>query len=95
MKADVSIIDFICEDANYYVACLRWLYDTRIQWCDSKNTPRMNQQQNSSLNYWAGTLRNSLISQRMLIEKDSSLFNIFKMECTANEVQKSVIGVLS
>lgn len=88
-------IAFICEDANHYVACLRWLYDTRIRWCDSENTPRMNQQQNNKPNYWAGNVKNSLISQRMLIEKDSSLFNIFKMECTANEVQKSVIGVLS
>lgn len=88
-------VAFICEDANHYVACLRWLYDTRIRWCDSENTPRMNQQQNSKLNYWAGNVKNSLISQRMLIEKDSSMFNIFKMECAQNQVQESVIGVSS
>lgn len=77
-------IVFICKDANHYVACLRWLYDTYIRWCDPENTPRMNQKQNSELNYWAGNVRNSLISQRMLIEKDSSKLNIFKMECTKN-----------
>ena len=89
-----SAIAFICEDANHYVACLRWLYDTQIRWC-SENTPRMNQRQNSKLNYWAGNVKNSLISQRMLIEKDSSLFNIFKMNCTQNQVQTPVIEVLS
>ena len=88
-------IAFICEDADHYVACLRWLYDTRIRWCDSENTPRMNQQQNGKLNYWAGNVKSSLLSQRILIEKDNSKFNIFKMECTQNQVQESAIGVLS
>lgn len=89
-----SAIAFICEDANHYVACLRWLYDTRIRWC-SENTPRMNQQQNLDSNYWAGNVKNSLMAQKMLAQKDSSMFNVFKMECTANEVQKSTIGALS
>ena len=63
-----------------YVACLRWLYDTHIQWCDSENTPRMNQQQNRHL-YWAGNIKNSLMAQKTLAQKDVSMFDIFGMEC--------------
>lgn len=75
-----STMKLICEDADCYVACLRWLYDTRIQWC-SENTPRINQQQNSDFNYWAGDIENSLKSQKMLVQMDSSVFNVFKMKC--------------
>ena len=76
-----SAMRFICKDAVCYVACLHWLYDTRIQWCDPENTPRMNQQQNCDSNYWAGDIKNSLKSQKMLAQMDSSLFDVFKMKC--------------
>lgn len=75
-----SVMRLICKDANCYVACLRWLYDTHIQWCDSENTPRMNQQQNRHL-YWAGNIKNSLMAQKTLAQKDVSMFDIFGMEC--------------
>ena len=77
-----SVMKFICEDAKSYIACLRWLYDTRIQWCDSENTPRMNQQQNGCSSYWAGNIKNSLAAQKLLVQKDSSMFDVFKMEYT-------------
>lgn len=67
-----------CKDADDYIDRLRWLYDTHFSWCNPENTPQTNQQQNSSLNYWAGDIENSLMSQKMLSQMKPTIFNIYK-----------------
>lgn len=69
-------VQFACKDADDYIDCLRQLYDTRFSWCNPENTPRTNQQQNSSLSYWAGDIESSIISQKMLSQMKMS--NIYK-----------------
>lgn len=81
-----STVKFICKDANSYIACLRWLYDTRVQWCNGQNTPRMIHQKNSGYSYWSGNIKNSLKGQKILVQSDSSKFNVFEMEYTRNQL---------
>lgn len=73
-------VSFRCKDAESYVACLRELYDSRVNWCNPKHTPRENRAANKGSVYWAGEIRHSVLAQTALLLADRSEFQPYPVE---------------
>lgn len=76
---------FICANEEDYVACLRWLYDIHVSWCDPEHTPRENRANKDAV-YWASEFKNSVFAQTFLSLADRSNFQPYpvkKGECVS------------
>lgn len=73
-------LHFLCEDDESYTMCLRWLYNTRVSWCNPEHTPRTHSKTNKDVTYWAGDIGHSLHAQKVLSIMDRSDFEPFPVK---------------
>lgn len=81
-----AALHYLCEDAESYVACLRWLYDTRVSWCNPEHSPRTHSKVNQDIDYWAGDIKHSLHAEKVLSLMERSKFEPYqrkKGECVS------------
>lgn len=76
-EAVVSDLYFICEDADSFVSCLKYLYDTRFSWCNPGETARDYKKEHRDSVHLAADIKQSLSAQRTLAQMDRTQFQIF------------------
>lgn len=73
-------MQFVCEDAESYVACLQSFLNTRYEWCNAIQTPREHSKENSLMKYWADNINCSLQAQKMLSLMERAQFQEYRKQ---------------
>lgn len=77
---NMATMNFICKDAESYVACLKRLMDYKYSWCNPDITPREHNRITDGVEYWGGDVRCSLAAQKILSEMDEKEFQVFSLK---------------
>lgn len=73
----VSTLNFLCQDAESLVSCLKYLYNARFGWCNPGETAKKHRQKNRDIVHTTPDIKKSLIAQSMLAMMDRSMFQPF------------------
>lgn len=78
VKADRAyiIMNFICNDAENYVSCLKWLVNNKYEWSLPLKNSKGNWVKNDNP-CWCSDINNSLHAQRVLAQMDERDFQLF------------------
>lgn len=73
----VGVMQFICEDADSYVNCLKELAIMSYGWCNPEQTPKEHCRDHRELTYWAADVAKSIQMQTALASLDRDSFQLW------------------
>ena len=73
----VGVMQFICEDVDSYVDCLKELAIMSYGWCNPGQTPKEHCRDHRELTYWAADVAKSIQMQTALASLDRDSFQLW------------------